>query len=65
MNEAWQYGEDTTTALGCSANEVEASVVDVEGPTSCKEGEYIFVNVTTSIYFKATRYDFAVYTSVS
>ena len=64
MNDAWKKDNSTKSDLGCSANEVTASVVNVEGPTSCKEGEFIYVNVTTSIFFRATRYDFAVYTSL-
>ena len=62
MNEAWLSGGGGNE-LGCTANEVTTSVVSVDGPTSCKEGEFIYVNVTTSILFRATRYDFAVYTS--
>ena len=63
MNEAWQGDDRTSTNLGCTANEVTSEIVSVDGPTSCKEGEFIFVNVTTSIHFRATRYDFAIYTS--
>lgn len=62
MNTAWQ-ASGASTILSCNANEVTASVVDVEGPTSCKEGEFIYVNITTSIYFRNSRYDFAVYTA--
>lgn len=64
MNAAWQAGNgNSTQELGCSANEVTATVVGVDGPVSCREGDIISVNVTTSIKFRATRYDFAIYTS--
>ena len=63
MNAVWQAGTGTTNDLGCTANEVTASVVGVQGPTQCNEGQVIEVNVTTSIYFRATRYDFAIYTT--
>jgi hypothetical protein len=56
-----QYG-NTGTDLGCTANDVSTTVIDVQGPTSCKKGDSITVNVTTSVYFSATRYDFAIYT---
>lgn len=62
MNAAWQASGASTT-LSCNANEVTASVVDVEGPASCKEGDFIYVNVTTSVYFRNSRYDFAIYTA--
>lgn len=61
MNKAY---DDSTDTLGCTANEVSATVVGVDGPSTCKLGEFIFVNITTSIEFKATRYDFAIYSAV-
>lgn len=48
--------------MSCTANDVETQVVDVVGPVSCMRGEIITVNVTSSIHFRSTRYDFAIYT---
>ena len=65
MNEAWLTGNaSNTNELGCTANEITTTVKSVDGPSSCKEGDFIYVNVTTSMLFRATRYDFAVYTAV-
>lgn len=62
MNDVWQNTGNSGTALNCNANEVSTTVLGVDGPTSCMKGDIIVVNVTTSIYFRASRYDFAIYT---
>jgi hypothetical protein len=62
MNDVWQSTENSGTELSCNANEVSTTVLGIDGPTACKKGEIIVVNITTSIYFRASRYDFAIYT---
>ncbi len=62
MNDVWQSTENSGTELNCNANEVSTTVLGVDGPTSCMKGDIIVVNITTSIYFRASRYDFAIYT---
>ena len=62
MNDVWQITENSGTALSCNANEVSTTVLGVDGPTTCMKGDIIDVNITTSIYFRASRYDFAIYT---
>ena len=62
MNDVWQGTDNSGTELSCNANEVSTTVLGIDGPTSCKKGDIIVVNITTSIYFRASRYDFAIYT---
>lgn len=62
MNDVWQGAENSGTELSCNANEVTTTVLSIDGPTYCEKGEIIVVNVTTSIYFRASRFDFAIYT---
>ena len=55
--------------IGCTANDVSSSVTAIttaaEGPPDCVRGEYITVNITTSISFSSGQYyDFGVYTSL-
>lgn len=61
VDEAWtSTGADAN--LNCSANDIQTSLVKVDGPNSCKLGETIRVNVTIGIRFPSRRYDFSVYT---
>lgn len=61
MNEVWKaYGNGGN--LQCTAKEVHTEATYVEGPVTCERGTMIKVNVTASIHFHATRYDFAIYT---
>ena len=62
MNDVWQSTENSGTELSCTANEVTTTVLGIDGPSYCKKGDIIVVNITTSIYFRASRYDFAIYT---
>lgn len=62
MNEVWINAGNTGSELSCNANEVRTTLLDMDGPTSCFKGEIIVVNITTSIYFRASRYDFGIYT---
>ena len=62
MNDVWQNTANSGTELSCTANEVTTTVLGIDGPSYCKRGDIIVVNVTTSIYFRASRYDFAIYT---
>ena len=52
------------SGLGCTANDVEPSLVGWEGPTSCVRGEFILVNITSNIKFKSDTADFTSYTSL-
>eukprot|EP00970_Alexandrium_tamarense_P018549 scaffold13350_cov270-Alexandrium_tamarense.AAC.2 len=51
-----------TQDLVCTAKDVYTEATYVEGPATCERGSIITVNVTASIHFHATRYDFAMYT---
>lgn len=62
MNTVWSNTENSGTELSCNANEVATTLLGIDGPTACKKGDSIVVNITTSIYFRASRYDFAIYT---
>ena len=62
MNDVWQNMANSGTELSCTANEVTTTVLGIDGPSYCKKGDIIVVNITTSIYFRASRYDFAIYT---
>jgi hypothetical protein len=62
MNTVWSNTENSGTELSCNANEVATTLLGIDGPTACKKGDIIVVNITTSIYFRASRYDFAIYT---
>jgi hypothetical protein len=61
VNDAWE-STGAGTNLNCSANDIQTSLVKVDGPNSCKLGETISVNVTIGIRFPSSRYDFSVYT---
>eukprot|EP00986_Skeletonema_menzelii_P004265 scaffold1448_cov80-Skeletonema_menzelii.AAC.1 len=62
MNDVWQSTGNSGADLSCTANEVSTTVLGIDGPSYCKKGDIIVVNVTTSIYFRASRMDFAIYT---
>eukprot|EP00986_Skeletonema_menzelii_P003120 scaffold913_cov130-Skeletonema_menzelii.AAC.1 len=61
MNEVFQsHGNNNN--LRCTAKEVNTIATHVEGPLECIQGSTISVNLTISIDFHATRYDFHIYT---
>ena len=61
MNEVFKaYGNNND--LQCTAKEVTTIATHVEGPLECVQGSTITVNLTISIDFHATRYDFHMYT---
>eukprot|EP00986_Skeletonema_menzelii_P009798 scaffold4562_cov132-Skeletonema_menzelii.AAC.4 len=61
MNEVFQsHGNNNN--LQCTAKEVNTIATHVEGPLECIQGSTINVNLTISIDFHATRYDFHIYT---
>ncbi|KAL7497451.1 hypothetical protein ACHAWT_007422 [Skeletonema menzelii] len=62
MNDVWQSTGNSGADLSCTATEVSTTVLGIDGPSYCKKGDIIVVNVTTSIYFRASRMDFAIYT---
>ena len=52
--------------LVCNAKEVYANNITViNGPTSCEQGDYIYVNVSASIHLNTDRYDVGIYTATS
>eukprot|EP00804_Cyclotella_cryptica_P003366 CCRYP_012858-RA/>CCRYP_012858-RA protein AED:0.45 eAED:1.00 QI:0/0/0/0.5/1/1/2/0/244 len=62
VDDAWE-SSGAGNNLNCSANDIQTSLVKVDGPDSCNPGDSISVNVTIGIRFPSSRYDFAVFTS--
>jgi hypothetical protein len=60
MDDAWENSMEST--LVCSARDIQTTIVEVNGPTSCAPGETIVVGLTIRVVFPTSRYDFSTYT---